>query len=342
MVGRLTLDQEVGVRVPAPQPHEAAGNSGFLFTTVATGGGALELPREELPDRRAIVPIGFAAAPGGPTATAPAVTATTKANAAARERLRVTDPPPRLRPIVRRDGGAARIQHTQKDPRPGRHRFGSAARPCAANHVPRTRLSVAHIQIHGWADHREGAGRQPGPHRCRTAREHMQRPHLDLAVFDRHTSRPVTRTDHQRHPDVAIPAMQRNHTERQPPHTLRSRRPCDPARCPARIRAEPRPQHICLTAKREHRRTWPAKTASFVPVPNRACTIRRRARNGRPTKSRLLIESCRRRRNGRNHLRLLTTASTRRRDRKRHGNEEHGNHACHLASMRLHPRVAKP
>jgi hypothetical protein len=342
MVGRLTLDQEVGVRVPAPQPHEAAGNSGFLFTTVATGGGALELPREELPDRRAIVPIGLRRCPRRPgrdgasrdrydesersgTRASPGhgPSSSTAANRTPRRRC-------------------PRIQHTQKDPRPGRHRFGSAARPCAANHVPRTRLSVAHIQIHGWADHREGAGRQPGPHRCRTAREHMQRPHLDLAVFDRHTSRPVTRTDHQRHPDVAIPAIERDHTERQPPHMLRSRRPCDPARCPARIRAEPRPQHICLTAKREHRRTWPAKTASFVPVPNRACTIRRRARNGRPTKSRLLIESCRRRRNGRNHLRLLTTASTRRRDRKRHGNEEHGNHACHLASMRLHPRVAKP
>jgi hypothetical protein len=66
MVGRLTLDQEVGVRVPAPQPHEAAGNSGFLFTTVATGGGALELPREELPDRRAIVPIGLRRCPRRP------------------------------------------------------------------------------------------------------------------------------------------------------------------------------------------------------------------------------------------------------------------------------------
>ena len=31
MVGRLTLDQVVGVRIPAPQPQEAAGNSGFSF-----------------------------------------------------------------------------------------------------------------------------------------------------------------------------------------------------------------------------------------------------------------------------------------------------------------------
>jgi hypothetical protein len=29
MVGRLTLDQVVGVRVPAPQPYGAAGNGGF-------------------------------------------------------------------------------------------------------------------------------------------------------------------------------------------------------------------------------------------------------------------------------------------------------------------------
>jgi hypothetical protein len=34
--GRLALDQEVGVRIPAPQPQEAAGNNGFLFSKAAT------------------------------------------------------------------------------------------------------------------------------------------------------------------------------------------------------------------------------------------------------------------------------------------------------------------
>ena len=41
MVGRLTLDQEVGVRVPAPQPQEAAANSGFSVATVDSGSSSI-------------------------------------------------------------------------------------------------------------------------------------------------------------------------------------------------------------------------------------------------------------------------------------------------------------
>jgi hypothetical protein len=36
MVGRLTLDQVVKVRVLAPQPHESPASAGFLFAREAT------------------------------------------------------------------------------------------------------------------------------------------------------------------------------------------------------------------------------------------------------------------------------------------------------------------
>jgi hypothetical protein len=39
MVGRLTLDQVVKVRILVPQPREPAGNGGFSFTPTATHRG---------------------------------------------------------------------------------------------------------------------------------------------------------------------------------------------------------------------------------------------------------------------------------------------------------------
>ena len=39
MVGRLTLDQEVGVRIPAPQPHESPGNGAFFVAGDSTRAG---------------------------------------------------------------------------------------------------------------------------------------------------------------------------------------------------------------------------------------------------------------------------------------------------------------
>jgi hypothetical protein len=43
-VGRLTLDQVVGVRIPAPQPSNTSGNSGGVFLCTRVPGGSFNRP----------------------------------------------------------------------------------------------------------------------------------------------------------------------------------------------------------------------------------------------------------------------------------------------------------